>query len=80
VLILLGGFGFVFYEVEHSRRNLEAEKTTHHALVGESTYANLESYIRRTLDMGYSRQQIMQAMLQEGWSQAIINKVFSRIR
>ena len=73
------GFGFVFYEIEHSRKHLESEKTMHHKEVHPNTYANLESYIRRTLDMGYTRNQIKQTLIKEGWSQQILNNVFSRI-
>jgi len=63
------GFGFVFYEIEHSRKHLESEKTMHHEEVHPNTYANLESYIRKTLEIGYTSNQIRQTLLKEGWSQ-----------
>ena len=80
IVVLAGGFGVVFYEIEKSRKHTEGEKQMHHKEVHPNTYANLESYIKRTIDMGYSRAQIRQKLLQEGWSVQILNQVFPRIR
>ena len=51
----------------------------HHSQVHPDTYGNLESYIKRTLEMGYTRAQIRQKLVQEGWSAPILNKVFQRV-
>ena len=79
-VVIVGGFGIVFYEIEKSRKHLDREKTTHHKEVHPNTYANLEGYIRNTIKMGYSRPQIRQRLTQEGWSAQILNNVFSRIK
>ena len=79
IFIIAGGFGVVFYEIERSRGHLEKEKTMHHKEVHPNTYANLENYIRRTLEMGYTRPQVRQALIKEGWSPQILNKIFPRV-
>ena len=53
---------------------------THHEELHENTYANLESYARRTMQMGYTKEQIRQALITEGWSPQITNEVLNRIK
>ena len=79
-IIVFGGIGFAFYEIQKSRKHVEAEKQMHHEKLDERTYTNLENYARNTMQMGYTKEQIRKAMISEGWNPDIANEVLSRIR
>jgi len=78
VLALAGGIGFVFYEIERSHKMLEQEKKQ--GFVEEESLDELQGYAQRTYDQGYTKEQIKQALLKEGWSQNTVNRVISHIK
>jgi hypothetical protein len=70
---ILGGIGFVFYEMKRSHGALQQEKQQ--KTVEDQTLMRLQSYVRQTLEQGYTKEQIRQTLANEGWSPAIISRV-----
>jgi hypothetical protein len=73
ILGILGGIGFVFYEMKRSHGALQQEKGQ--KTIEDQSIVRLQSYVRQTLQQGYNKDQIRQTLLNEGWSQNTINKV-----
>ncbi len=73
ILGILGGIGFVFYEMKRSHGALQQEKQQ--KTLEDQSFMRLQSYVKQTLEQGYTKNQIRKALLNEGWSQNIINKV-----
>ncbi|MBW2996230.1 hypothetical protein KY332_02910 [Candidatus Woesearchaeota archaeon] len=72
VLGLAGGLGFVIYERERAHKSLQQEKQQ--PKLEDQSFIRLQSYVKQTLDQGYTREQIRAVLLREGWSQSVINK------
>lgn len=73
IVVIAGGLGFVFYEWEKSRRKLMQEMAG--KKIEEPSLKRLRSYIEQTQQEGYTKEQIRQALLREGWSPSIIKQV-----
>ena len=77
VLSILGGLGFVFYERRRSHSVLNQEKQQ--SSLEQQSMIRLQSYVRQTLQQGYTQEQVIQSLLREGWSQNIINKTIKGV-
>ena len=73
VLALGGGVGFVFYEREKAHSALHEERKQ--KTLGDESFVRLQSYVRQTLQLGYTKEQIRNRLLEEGWSQNIVEQV-----
>jgi hypothetical protein len=74
VLIIFGGIGFVIYEMKRSHTSLQQEKQQR--TLEDQSLTRLQSYVQQTLQQGYTKEQIRQTLLREGWQKNIVNKVF----
>ncbi|MBW2981256.1 hypothetical protein KY343_00105 [Candidatus Woesearchaeota archaeon] len=73
IIGILGGIGFVFYEIKRSHGSLQQEKTQRG--LDQQSFMRLQSYVKQTLEQGYTKEQIRQTLLNEGWPSNLINKV-----
>jgi len=73
ILGILGGIGFVYYEMKTSHIYLKQEKA--HGSLNQQSYARLQSYVKQTLEQGYTKAQIRQTLINEGWNQNTVNQV-----
>ena len=69
----LGGLGFIIFEKKRAHLSLHQEKQ-HHKLEDQSMQ-RLQSYVKQTLEQGYTKAQVKQALLNEGWSPRLVNNV-----
>ncbi|GAG16976.1 unnamed protein product, partial [marine sediment metagenome] len=73
VLAIFGGIGFVFYEMKRSHGALQQEKQQ--STLQDQSFTRLQSYVKQTLEQGYTKEQIRQRLLNEGWSLNTVNQV-----
>ena len=77
IIIVAGGLGFTVYEVRRSHRSLRQEMKQ--PKLDFKSHQNLKDYIRNTIKMGYTRDQIRKELLMEGWSPKILKQVFAEV-
>jgi len=73
IIVILGGAGFVFYEIEKAGKALELERQQQ--TIDPVTISRLQSYAKQMLEQGYTKEQIKQELLREGWSRKVIRRI-----
>ena len=74
IILGVGGAGFVFYK-KHKALDLEKQQT----MLKDPSLQRLEDYIKKTLVMGYTKEQIRNALLRRGWKEEIVDYMFRKI-
>ncbi|MEE9525532.1 MAG: hypothetical protein V3V78_02895, partial [Candidatus Woesearchaeota archaeon] len=67
------GAGFVFYERERAHTALQHEKSQ--PVIKDESLIKLQSYVNQMLEQRYSRVQIREALIKEGWKLRVVNQV-----
>lgn len=78
IIVVAGGLGFVIYEKKRSHKALKAEMKQ--PKLEDKSTENLKNYIKNTMDMGYTREQVKKELLLEGWAPKILNDVFAKVK
>ncbi len=77
IILVAGGLGFAVYETKRSHRSLKQEMKK--PRLDFKSHQNLKDYIRNTIKMGYTKDQIRKELLMEGWSPKILKQVFAEV-
>jgi len=75
MIIIAGGISFAIYEVERAHKSTKSEKQQN-KLNAESRQ-KLEDYIRKTLAEGFSKEEVRDRLLKEGWSKYLIDDILN---
>lgn len=73
LLVLLGGFGFAFYEIRKSSANLSIEKQSTN--LSPESAQNMQNYFHRNISQGFHTDHVKQMLVNEGWNHRSVNRV-----
>jgi len=76
--ILLGSSGFVVYRRRKKRRDLDYKR--YQPILLQPHGIRLKEYIKRTLELGFSKKMIRDALIKAGWKKELVDHTFKIIK